>query len=210
LFGVTDLVFMECETIPALNRFRASYEESRQRLLKMLEDALLLSQIEVEGKDYAPQAISLNFVLIDAVARATEFAKTHGVQIGDTPEFASMVLGKEELLARALRSLIETAVIFCPSGETVRFSGDVTPAEIHLEIATTGRQIPPKSLARFFDVFSVSDPVGPGGDLGLGPPMAERILALFGGTVTAENVDPPGIRLQVRLKPAHAPAGEDW
>jgi hypothetical protein len=40
--------------------------------------------------------------------------------------------------------------------------------------------------------------------------MAERILALFGGTVTAENVDPPGIRLQVRLKPAHAPAGEDW
>ena len=210
LFGVTDLVFMECETIPALNRFRASYEESRQRLLKMLEDALLLSQIEVEGEDYAPQAVSLNFVLIDAVARATEFAKTHGVQIGDTPEFASMVLGKEELLARALRSLIETAVIFCPSGETVRFSGDVTPAEIHLEIATTGRQIPPKSLARFFDVFSVSDPVGPGGDLGLGPPMAERILALFGGTVTAENVDPPGIRLQVRLKPAHAPAGEDW
>jgi signal transduction histidine kinase len=79
-----------------------------------------------------------------------------------------------------------------------------------LEIVTAGRQIPPKALARFFDVFSVSDPVGPGGDLGLGPPMAERILALFGGMVTAENVDPPGVRLQVRLKSAHAPAGEDW
>ena len=210
LFGVTDLVFMECETIPAVTRFRPPYEESRQRLLKMLEDALLLSQIEVEGKDYAPQAISLNFVLTDAVARATEFAKAHSVQLGETPAFPSMVLGKEELLARALRSLIETAVVFCPVGETVRFSGEATPTETRLEIVTAGRQIPPKALARFFDVFSVSDPVGPGGDLGLGPPMSERILALFGGTVTAENVDPPGIRLQVRLKSAHAPAGEDW
>jgi signal transduction histidine kinase len=210
LFGVTDLVFMECETIPAVTRFRAPYEESRQRLLKMLEDALLLSQIEVEGKDYAPQSVSLNFVLTDALARATEFAKTRNVLLGDPPAFRSMVLGKEELLARALRSLIETAVIFCPAGETVRFTGGATQTETHLEIATNGRQIPPKSLARFFDVFSVSDPVGPGGDIGLGPPMAERILALFGGSITAENVDPPGIRLRVKLTSAHAPGGEDW
>jgi len=210
LFGVTDLVFMECESIPSVARFRAPYEESRLRLLKMLDDALLLSQIEVEGKDYAPQAISLNFVLTDAVARATEFAKAHGVTLAETPGFASMVLGKEELLARALRSLIETAIVFCSSGETVNFSGEVTTTEVQLEITASGRQIPSKALARFFEVFSVGEPVGPGGDLGLGPPMAERILALFGGSVTAENLDPPGVRLRVRLKSAHAPAGEDW
>jgi K+-sensing histidine kinase KdpD len=121
-----------------------------------------------------------------------------------------MVLGKEELLARALRSLIETAVVFCSAGETVRFFGDVAAAETHLEIATFGRQIPPKSLARFFDVFSVGDPVGPGGDLGLGPPMSQRILALFGGSITAENVEPPGVRLRVTFKTAHAQSGEDW
>ena len=210
LFGVTDLVFMECETIPAVARFQAPYEESRRRLLKMLEDALLLSQIEVEGEDYAPQPVSLNFVLTDALARASEFAKPHNVHLGNPPAFASMVLGKEELLARALRSLIETAVVFCSAGETVRFFGDVAAAETHLEIATFGRQIPPKSLARFFDVFSVGDPVGPGGDLGLGPPMSQRILALFGGSITAENVEPPGVRLRVTFKTAHAQSGEDW
>jgi len=211
LFGVTDLVFMEGETVPAVARFRAPYEESRQRLLKMLEDALLLSQIEVEGKDYAPQPVSLNFVLADAMARATEFAKTRSVELGGQPSFASMVLGKEELLARALRSLIETAVVFCPAGGTLEFSGGGTATEVQLEIAATGRQIPPKALARFFDVFSVGEPVAPGGgDLGLGPPMAERILALFGGTVTAENVEPPGMRLRVTLQSAHTPSGQDW
>lgn len=206
LFGVTDLVFMEAESVPAVDRFRAPYEESRRRLLKMLEDALLLSQIEVEGKDYAPQAISLNFALADSLARASEFAKSREVRLGDPPAFTRMVLGKDELLARAFRSLIETAVVFCATGATVRFFGEITPTESILEIATAGRQIPPRTLERFFDVFSVSDPVGPGGDLGLGPPMAQRILALFGGSVTVENVEPPGIRLRVRLKSARADA----
>jgi two-component system, sensor histidine kinase and response regulator len=209
LFGVTDLVFMEGESVPAVARFRASYDESRQRLLKMLEDALVLSQIEVEGKDYALQPTSLSFVLADALARASEFAKTRNVQLGSPPAFTAPVLGKEELLARALRSLIETAVVFCPGGAAVEFSGDVTPTETHLEIATNGRQIPSQALARFFDVFSIGEPVAPGGDLGLGPPMAERILALFGGTVTAKNVDPPGVRLRVTLRLAGARAAQD-
>ena len=209
LIGVTDLVFMEGESIPAVIQFRAAYEESRQRLLKMLEDALVLTQIEVEGKDYAPQPVSLNFVLTDALARATEFARARGVCLDDPPDFASLVLGKEELLAGALRSLIETAVLFCPEGETVRLSGDATPAETRLEIAATGRKIPPKALERFFDVFSVGESVSAGGDLGLGPPMAERILALFGGSVTVENVDPPGVRLRVTLKPAPAQPGRE-
>ena len=202
LFGVTDLVFMDCASLPAVIRFRAPYVESRQRLLKMLDDALLLSEIEVEGSDYAPQAVSMDFILADAMARAGEFAKTRGVHLGDPPEFASSVFGKEELLTRALQSLIETAAIFCLEGETVRLSANRTPAETRLDIAASGRSVPPGQRARFFEVFSINQPVGPGGDLGLGPPMAERILSLFGGSVTVENLDPPGIRLRVMLKTA--------
>ncbi len=205
LFGVTDLVFMDCASIPAVTRFRAPYVESRQRLLKMLDDALLLSQIEVEGKDYAPQPVSMDYILADAMARAGEFAKTRGVHLGNPPEFGSFVFGKEELLTRALQSLIETATIFCLDGVTVGLSGSRTSAETRLEMAASGRRVPPGERARFFEVFSVRQPVGPGGDLGLGPAMAERILALFGGSVVVEDVDPPGIRLRVILKTAAAP-----
>jgi len=49
-------------------------------------------------------------------------------------------------------------------------------------------------------VFSIKEPITPGGDLGLGPPVAERIISLFGGLVVVENQDPPGIRLKVHLK----------
>ena len=205
LFGVTDLVFMDCVSIPAVARFRAPYVESRQRLLKMLDDALLLSQIEVEGADYAPQPVSVDYILADAMARASEFAKARGVRLGDPPSFASFVFGKEELLTRALQSLIETAAIFCLEGVTVQFSGNRTTAETRLDITAAGRKIPAGERARFFEVFSVRQPVGPGGDLGLGPAMAGRILALFGGSVTVEDIDPPGIRLRIALKTAAAP-----
>jgi DNA-binding response OmpR family regulator len=204
LFGVTDLVFMECESIPTVARYRAPFEESRQRLLKILDDALLLSQIEVEGSKYAPQSIPLNLVLADAIARASELVKTREVHLEAAPDIACTVLGKEELLARALQSLIETAAKFCPVGATIRLSHRVTPIEAWLEIAADGGRIPLKVLDRFFEVFSIGESIAPWGDLGLGPPVAERILSLFGGSVTAENVDPPGIRLRVKLKVAGA------
>lgn len=60
-------------------------------------------------------------------------------------------------------------------------------------------------MPRFFEVFSVSEAIVPGGDPGLAPPVAERIVSLFGGTVSVEDLEPPGIRFTVTLKPATVP-----
>jgi signal transduction histidine kinase len=46
-------------------------------------------------------------------------------------------------------------------------------------------------------VFAIGEALTPGGDIGLGPPLARRILELFGGAVTIENTDPPGVLLTV-------------
>jgi signal transduction histidine kinase len=59
-------------------------------------------------------------------------------------------------------------------------------------------------LPRFFDLLAVSVPITGVGDLGLAPALAERILKLYGGAVTVENLEPRGIRLTVRLKPVAA------
>jgi hypothetical protein len=51
-------------------------------------------------------------------------------------------------------------------------------------IESQGRTIPISLLAKFFDILSIVETITPGGDLGLGPPMALRILSLFGGSVS--------------------------
>jgi K+-sensing histidine kinase KdpD len=67
-------------------------------------------------------------------------------------------------------------------------------------IESHGRTIPGPALEKFFDLFAISEASTPGGDLGLGPAVASRILSLFGASVSVANLDPSGIRLIISLK----------
>ena len=206
MFGITDLVFLECESNPDIAEFQRPFEESKQRLLTIIDDALLLCQIEAEGTKFAPQSIALHTVLAVALDQAGAFARLRNVSFGPMPEGTGLIVGKEDLLIKAFQALLETAVKFSSSGATVRLSGKNTPTESRLVIEATGRKIPPQALPRFFDVLAIGESITPGGDLGLGPPVAERIISLFGGSVTVENLDPSGIRLGIDLKSAAVPS----
>jgi signal transduction histidine kinase len=205
LFGITDLVFMECEANPAIAQYQPPFEESKQRLLTIIDDALLLCQIEAEGDKFAPQSIALHSILAAALEKAGAFAKLRNVSFASLPDGTGLIVGREDLLIKAFQALLETAVKFSSSGATVRLSGSAALTETRLAIETSGRKIPPQALARFFDVLAIGDSITPGGDLGLGPPVAERIISLFGGSVAVENLDPPGIRLAIVLKTAAEP-----
>jgi DNA-binding response OmpR family regulator/predicted RNA-binding protein YlqC (UPF0109 family) len=200
LFGLTDLVFMGCEANPEITEFKAPFEESKQRLLTILDDALLLCQIEVEGTSFALRPVSLDLVLKAATTKAGEFAVSRKVSLEIAPNCAGVVSGHEGLLIKALQTLLETAVKFSKSGGTVRLFNNPTPTGVGLAIEATGRVIPLQALPRFFDVLAIGGTITPGGDLGLGPPVADRIISLFGGSVTVANREPPGIRFQVELK----------
>jgi K+-sensing histidine kinase KdpD len=69
-------------------------------------------------------------------------------------------------------------------------------------IESHGRTIPGPALPKFFDLFSIGEASTPGRDLGLGPPVAYRILSLFAASVSVANLDPSGIRLTILLKNA--------
>jgi K+-sensing histidine kinase KdpD len=69
-------------------------------------------------------------------------------------------------------------------------------------IESHGLTISSTALPKFFDVFAIGETLTPGGDLGLGPAVAQRILALFGASVRVESLEPAGIRLTISLKSA--------
>jgi K+-sensing histidine kinase KdpD len=100
---------------------------------------------------------------------------------------------------RALHALFETAVKFSAKGETVRLARELAPASATVVVECQCPPIPIPALAAFFDLFSIGKAITPGGDLGLGPAMAYRILSLFGGSVNVQNREPSGIRLTISL-----------
>ena len=135
-----------------------------------------------------------------ALAAASPLAETCGVQVAPAPPNSGRVRGAQDYLARALQSLLEVAIKFAHAGTTVRLTEATSPGTISVFIETQGGTIPPAVLPRFFDLLAVSESFVGVDALGLGPSLAARIVAMYGGMVSVENLAPPGIRLLVCLK----------
>jgi signal transduction histidine kinase len=175
---------------------------SRERILSLLDHALLLTQIEVEGGELVGTRSSLAAVVRAATEQAARIASPQRVGLECGTVGPVFVLGREDLLAKALRALLETAVKFSEPGGVVRLTYDSVPDVTQVVIESRGKTVPPLILPKFFDLFAFSEDSTSAGQLGLDPAVAHRILALFGGSVTIENRDPAGIQITVSLRPA--------
>jgi K+-sensing histidine kinase KdpD len=116
---------------------------------------------------------------------------------------SSNELGEPDLTVRALRALLETAVKFSTAGDAVGPICETTSDSLRLIIDCHGATLPATLVAKFFDLLSISESDTAGGDVGLGPAMAFRILSLFGGSIGVENLE-RGIRLTACFKLAPA------
>jgi DNA-binding response OmpR family regulator len=200
LLGVGELLLEESCNGPEGDELRGLFERSRQRITAILDDAMLLTQIEVDGGAFLSVPICLGSILRVAIEQASGFAESREVALPVVSGDVGFVLGDQDMLAKAMQALIETAVKFSEPGETVRVAFRPVANSLEFTVEGRGRTIPVPVIPKFFDIFTVGEAVTPGGDLGLGPSVAFRILSLFGGSVKVENQNPAGIRLTVVLK----------
>jgi DNA-binding response OmpR family regulator len=200
LLGVAEVILEGMPSTEENNELREVFQQSRGRILSVLDDALLLTQIDISGGQFRAAPISLNAALSRAIASTTPFAESRHVTLVPPSADLGLVVGDEDLVVRALRALIETAVKFSEEGETVRVSQEVVAGSLDVIIESSGRTIPVPAMSKFFEVFSIGEASTPGRDLGLGPAVAFRILSLFGASVLVANRDPSGIRLTISLK----------
>jgi DNA-binding response OmpR family regulator len=202
VLGVTELVLEEMPGTAENSGLRDMFEQSRRRLLSMIDNALLLTEIDVGGKQLSSARVSLQDVLNRAIGETARIAETLFVTLQAAPACPEFVRGDEDLLVRALNALLETAARFSDAGEAVRLSYEVAPDNLGVVIESHGKNIPDSVLPVFFDLFSVQESSTPGRNLGLGPALAIRILALFGASVSVANREPSGIRLTILFRTA--------
>jgi two-component system sensor histidine kinase/response regulator len=198
LLGVGEIVFDELSHSEESGQLRRVFEHSRNRIVSLLDDALLLTQIDVARPKLKSDSVSLSQVLNRAVERTKEFAESRHVALRSSSLDLGRIPGGEDLLVRGFQALLETAVRFSEKGGTVFLRREDFFGQLRLFIDSEGRTLPQAAMGKFFDVFSIAEADTPGGELGLGPPLAHRILSLFGADVSVANRDDPaGIRLAV-------------
>jgi two-component system sensor histidine kinase/response regulator len=200
LLGVSELILDAMPPTVENNEFQEMFQQSRRRILSILDDALLLTQIDVSGEQFRSAPVSLHRALTRAIERTRELAESRRVALTPPSAGLDFALADEDLLVRAFHALLETAVKFSEEGQTVRLSCEALSDSAKVVIESRGRTIPNLALTKFFDLFSLGEASTPGRDLGLGPPVAYRILSLFGASASVANVEPSGIRISISFK----------
>jgi len=197
LLGTGELMMYELESNPAGADLAEMFLESRDRLLAIVENALLLTQVQVESERYRAEPVCLARVVAQAVQETQPFTAARRVRVENRGSDQGWTRANHGLLVTAFRSLLETAIKFSREGDTVTLDCDEDPCYAAAVIRTTRGTIPAMVAGRFFDPFAIGEASTSAGDLGLGPALAHRIVALSGGSVKVANLEPAGIELKV-------------
>jgi len=117
------------------------------------------------------------------------------------------VRGEPGLLRSCLENVIRNGVRFAPVATSVRVvvekgQRDKRPVAI-VTVEDQGRGVPEESLAHIFEPFyrvsSSEDDVCENRGSGLGLSISERIVTLYGGTISAHNAKSGGLVIVIEL-----------
>lgn len=174
-------------------------QSSLERLGRLLEDALALTRLKVEGGVPASTAWPLGSILRDAADEAAVYARERGVFLGPVPPTPVLVACDPALVQHAFEALLEGGARFCGPQGRVETAVEAREESVVVRVRAPGDPLPREVVDRLLGIFSVVESVTPGGDLGLGLPLASRILHLFGGSVEVVSPEGGGVLFTVRL-----------
>jgi two-component system sensor histidine kinase MprB len=140
------------------------------------------------GTDEPAQAIDLTEVADAVAARARRrTGRAITVESVDDGAVRPPLLGRPQMLERAIANLVDNAVKYGPPGAPV----EVVVTATGLEVRDHGPGIPDGDEARVFERFYRSPESGDRPGSGLGLAIVEQVVARHGGRVWARN-DPTG------------------
>jgi PAS domain S-box-containing protein len=169
-----------------------------ERLGRLVEGALDLLRLEMKHDlvTMQPQAIGSLIRQVCDKARG-QLSGQQRFEVHITPDLP-MVFGDAALLTRALENVLDNALKYTAQG-TITVCAERHNAHVAISVSDTGIGIPPEELPHVFERFYRGKAVGQSNiaGIGLGLTIAQRIVALHGGTLELQSA--PQVGTQVRL-----------
>ena len=187
------IMSMEVEQLPA--------GSSKQKLLEDISDMtrLVRQMLDMASADILliPEGAMANLgtIAADVAGQLTPLAVREGRSIRFLDEKAPIIPGHSEAIGRAVRNLVENALVHTPAGTSVEITagpGAVIAVRDHgLGVPVEQRE---KVLKRFWRGNRSR-----GRGTGLGLAIASRIAEAHGGRIEIENADDGGAVIRVRF-----------
>jgi two-component system sensor histidine kinase KdpD len=183
-----------------------------ERMGRLVRNLLDLSRIE--GGALKPELEPTDLDdLVPQVARRAGAATTKHVLV-ELPDSLPPVLADQLYLSQVLANLLENAIRH--GGEAIRVrASHRSDGSVEISVEDDGPGVPKAALPHLFEKFYQAGPPGEGKrrGMGIGMTVVEGLTRAMGGEVSASRSELGGLRVDVRLRPAHIPedstTGED-
>jgi signal transduction histidine kinase len=204
------LVRLEAESLSRhLNAGDSARPLLRQidRTARLVDDLLTLAQIDDRALPFEREPVHLAS-LVDTAAAAARSLAPPAVTVTHHAATDLWVDGDRDRLARVLLILVDNACRAVSAGDRIAISARGDGGTALLQVADTGRGIPPEQLPQVFARFSRVDRARTraAGGAGLGLAIAQEIVRAHGGTIALDSALGAGTTATVRLARAAAPA----
>lgn len=189
-------------------------ERNAQAQARLIGDLLDISRILAGKMEIERQPVLLQSVIDAAIESAKPSADAKQIHLD--AEFADgpqSVAGDPIQLQQIASNLLSNAIKFTPADGHVLVGLTRRGHEAELSVADTGDGISSEFLPHVFEPFRQQDGsiTRRHGGLGLGLAIADRLVALHGGSIRAESAGGgQGARFTVRLPRLAAPGDEHW
>lgn len=206
IVGLTDLICMERDVPPEIEKKLKKIHSSSQYLLALINDILDMSTIENGKMEIEQKHFSLSLMLNELLGMMSAQAEQKGLQFeGECKIEHDWLVGDPVRLRQILTNLLSNAVKFTPAGGTVILrtdeiscSGDV--AEYHFSVLDTGVGIRPEDQEKIFVSFEQLRPsVSRSAGTGLGLPISRSIARLMGGDLKVKSEPGKGSEFYMTL-----------
>jgi signal transduction histidine kinase len=166
----------------------------------LLNDASLLSRLEMRGGSLPMDSVDLGALIEEAVDSFRDLAKQRQIEIAFEEKASSMVQGNASAVRQVLINLLSNAVKFNRDGAKVCIRLREEMAWIHLSVKDEGCGIPPDEMPRIFDRFYRAPGSRQIKGTGLGLYIAKLLVEAMAGKISVESTPGAGSTFTVSLQ----------
>lgn len=176
-------------------KFLDNINRESTRLMRIIEDLLVLSRIESDRVSMLNETVKINKLVGDVVGEEEDHAGIYDVELVFNESGEEYVVeGDRRLLKTALVNLFDNAIKYNKPGGKVHIYTEVDAGQVSVSVEDTGVGIPRKDTDRIFERFFRVDRARSRetGGTGLGLSIVKHIAELHGGVITVVSVEGQG------------------
>ena len=180
--------------------FYGKIKDEASRLISLIEDIIMLSQLDEENGNISIGKVNLLEVATEAVKSLESRAKEQQISINITG--SSTIQANRSQMSELFYNLIENAVKYNKIGGTVCIEIETIDDQAKIKISDTGIGIPKHAQRRVFERFYRVDKSRSRttGGTGLGLSIVKHIVLAYNGSLELQSTLDEGTTITIFLK----------